>query len=99
MVFSHGSFNRWGITRKSRIKKELYLRLLERANVEGALFVAFNAQEELQLSLFSDKGVVVPSGIDPSEYGFMPERGSWRRQRGLDDKTIFLYFNFLSRTS
>lgn len=78
VIFAHGSFNQWGIARKSRWKKLAYLHTLERSNLAAPLFIAYNAHEERQASLFAERGLVLPSGIDPQELAHAPVRGSWR---------------------
>ena len=97
VLFPHGSLNRWGVAHKSRLKKMLYLWLLERRNIQKALFVVFNAPEERELSLFSERGRVVPSGITPADFEDMPPPGHWRSQRPhLQDKVCFLYLGRLN---
>jgi glycosyltransferase involved in cell wall biosynthesis len=97
ILFPHGSLNRWGVARKSRLKKRLYLWLLERRNIQKALFIAFNAPEERLLSLFSEQGRVVPSGIAPADFEAMPVPGYWRSRRAhLQDKLCFLYLGRLN---
>ena len=97
VIFAHGSLNRWGIARKSRIKKSIYLSLLERRNIQKALFVAFNAPEERALSMYSERGRVIPSGIDPADFEDMPVPGWWRnRRQRLVGKVCFLYLGRLN---
>lgn len=97
MIFAHGSFNQWGVQRKSRFKKKLYLRFVEKGNIENALFIAFNSKEELQFSFFSEKGKDIPSGIDPSDFQGLPSFGSWREKHSLSNKeVIFLYLGRLN---
>ncbi|MCP4367925.1 MAG: glycosyltransferase, partial [Deltaproteobacteria bacterium] len=75
----------------------IYLRVFERANINNALYIAFNAPEEKKLSFFSDKGVVVPSGIEPVEFENTPPYGHWRNQHpSLVNKIIFLYLGRLN---
>lgn len=97
VVFAHGSLNQWGIASSSRWKKKLYLSLMERGNLEKALFIAFNAEEERELSLFAERGVVIPSGVAPDEFRLMPIRGSWRFQQvQLAGRTCILYLGRLN---
>lgn len=97
VIFAHGSLNQWGIANKSGWKKKLYLSLLERKNLKDALFIAFNAEEERELSLFTERGVVIPSGIAPDEFKETPPRGSWRVQQAqLKNKSCILYLGRLN---
>lgn len=97
ILFAHGSFNRWAIQGQSTWKKQAYLRLVEKRNIEGALFVAFNSLEEQDLSLFRERGQLIPSGVDPSEFFAAPPRGSWRAQNPqLAGKTCYLYLGRLN---
>lgn len=96
VIFAHGSFNRWGVARRSRLKKKLYLRLFERRNIEGSISIAFNSEEEKQFSFFSEKGVIIPSGIDPSEFHELPASDSWRGSHNLNDKIVYLYLGRLN---
>lgn len=97
VIFAHGSLNQWGIAHKSQRKKKLYLRFFEQANLEKALFIAFNAVEEQELSLFADHGVVISSGVNPDEFKSTSPQGSWRsRHRQLINKTCILYLGRLN---
>lgn len=97
IIFPHGSFNKWGIANKGQWKKKTYLRMFEQANVKNALFVAFNASVEKQLSLFAERGVVIPNGIDPTEFESAPTYGSWRsKYPQLMNRTCILYLGRLN---
>ena len=92
VIFSHGSLNRFGISRRSRWLKQLYLRLLEGRNFRRTLFVAYHSQEELESSLQPSRSLVVPNGIDPRSFSRLPEPGSFRRKFALPTrKTMLLY--------
>jgi glycosyltransferase involved in cell wall biosynthesis len=97
VIFAHGSFNQWGIKQKNQWKKQIYLRILEHRNIVDSCFIAFNAEEERELSLFSEKGKVIPSGVDPTKFVDTPEQGSWRnRYPLLKDKLCYLYLGRLN---
>ena len=97
VIFAHGSFNKWGIQRRSSTLKRAYLSTVERKNIENAIFIAFNAEEEKQLSLFSERGEVIPSGVSPGDFTNCPERGWWReRHPQLKDRICFLYLGRLN---
>jgi glycosyltransferase involved in cell wall biosynthesis len=96
VIFPHGSLHRQGISHKRSGVKRLYLRLLERGNLNGALFIAFNAPEEQRFSLFNERGRVIPSGIDPTEFAPMPPPGRFRQRYSLPrDGVCFLFLGRL----
>lgn len=96
VIFPHGSLHRQGISHKRSVVKRLYLRLLERSNLTGALFIAFNAPEEQRFSLFSERGRVISSGIDPTEFAQMPLPGCFRQRYSLPrDGICFLFLGRL----
>jgi glycosyltransferase involved in cell wall biosynthesis len=50
---------------------------MEKKNIADALFVAFNAPEEMKSSLYHDKGKVIPNGIDPTIFASLPKPGDF----------------------
>lgn len=80
VIFAHGSLHRSGVVHKSELVKRAYLAIMEQRNMESALFVAFNAPEEMKSSLYGYRGRVVPNGIDSTQFDPMPERGFFRKQ-------------------
>ena len=68
IVFSHGSLNKRGVLRKNAILKYFYINLFEKKNFNNAAFIAFNCEEERELSYFNKNGHVIPNGIDPVEF-------------------------------
>lgn len=96
VFFAHSSLHRQGIALNSRLLKQIYLRVMERKNLERTLFIAFNAPEEKAYSMYSQQGVVVPSGIDPDDFRNMPPAGSFRqRYPQLRGKIVFLFLGRL----
>ncbi len=96
IIFAHGSLHLQSLAHNSRWLKRVYLASLERRNFRDALFIAFNAPEEKDYSLYSDLGKVVPSGIDPSDFAEVPPSGYFRqRQPDLLDKPYFLFMGRL----
>lgn len=63
VVFTHGTLNKHGMRAKSSWLKRSYFELMERANFDGALFVAFHSQEEIRSSLVAGTPAVVPLGV------------------------------------
>lgn len=99
ILFAHGSLNEWGIKNKSNWKKRFYLQFFERLNISRSSFIAFNAEEERELSLFSGHGRVIPSGVDPTEFVAIPESGTWRSlYPEVKRKLCYLYLGRLNPT-
>jgi glycosyltransferase involved in cell wall biosynthesis len=96
VVFAHNSLRKQGMEFKSPRLKKTYLRLLENSNLQGAMFLAFNAPEELDGSLFKKKGVVVPNGIDPADFQPRPREGLLKMlYPSLCGKVVFLFLGRL----
>jgi glycosyltransferase involved in cell wall biosynthesis len=92
VVYTHGSLKRDSLKASRQIPKKLYLSLLESRNFRQAKALVFNAEEELENSLFADKGVVIPNAISPGDFATLPERGQIRGQLPqLDQKQVFLF--------
>ncbi|MBP6505931.1 MAG: glycosyltransferase [Opitutaceae bacterium] len=92
LIFAHGSLKRDSLRASSGLAKRLYLMLLERANLNQARHIAFNAEEEMADSLFAHRGLVLPNGIAPADFVTLPERGEYRRQHpGLGDRVLFVF--------
>lgn len=91
-VYAHGSLKRDSLRASSGILKLLYLALLERSNLRSARHVVFNAEEELEDSLYASNGVVIPNGISGEDFMTLPARGNFRALHpDLTDRTLFLF--------
>lgn len=82
------------IGRKAR--KLVFNTLFGRKLLMGATkAIALSPSEELDFKAAgypSDKIVVIPNGIDLSEYEYLPERGCFRKKFAIDDKDrVILY--------
>jgi glycosyltransferase involved in cell wall biosynthesis len=96
VVFAHSSLHRCAIAGKNRWLKYLYLLLLERNNLNEALFIAFNAEEEKAQSLYRERGVVIPSGVDADDFANLPAPGLFRSSYPeLAEKQLFLFLGRL----
>ena len=92
VIFAHGSLKRDSLHASSGVAKRAYLAFLERDNLRTARHIAFNAEEELADSLFSEKGIVLPNGVSPADFANLPARGAFIRQHPeLRDRTLFLF--------
>lgn len=95
-IFAHSSLHREAIAHRNQWLKRLYLSLWENQNLRQVKFIAFNAEEEKQQSLFAERGVVIPSGVDTDEFVRLPEPGLFRSQYPeLREKTLFLFLGRL----
>lgn len=92
LTFAHGSLKRDSLRASSGNFKRIYLRMLEHKNLLQANSIAFNADEELEDSIYSSNGIVLPNGISKENFGELPERGRYKaRFPKLEGKTIFLF--------
>ena len=97
VVYAHSSLHRQGLSHKRNgLVKRAYLRILEHRNLTEALFIAFNAVEERDYSLYREFGFVLPNGIDPAALDDSAESGRFRRRYAqLATKTLFLFLGRL----
>jgi glycosyltransferase involved in cell wall biosynthesis len=96
IVFTHGSLNHYGVSRRSALRKRSYLALLERGNFRHALFAAYHSQEELDGSFRFGRCRVVPNGIAPDAFRDLPPRGFFRAQHPeLERRLVYLYLGRL----
>lgn len=64
--------------------------------MSNALFIAFNANEEREQSLYVGRGEVVPSGVNENDFGGFPALGLFlRHYPELKGKTNFLFLGRL----
>lgn len=92
VLFTHGSLRKSSIEARSLRKKHFYLELLEKENIQQALFLAFQSSEELEESLFSSLGQVVPNGVTLPGAAKRPPKGAARRELQIDDQDLMLLF-------
>ena len=90
----HGTLDPY-LRRRSRVKKWVYDRLLQRRDLDQAAAIHYTTEEERELvkSLcFRAPGIVVPLGIDLSEFDELPRYGVFR-DKYLDGWTghVILY--------
>ena len=97
IVFAHGSLNKRGVLRKNTILKYFYINLFEKRNFDNSAFIAYNCEEELQLSYFNEKGKVIPNGIDPLQFSELPSPHVVRQKNPqFTNKRVFLYLGRLN---
>jgi len=97
LIRPHGSLDPF-LYKQSRYSlplKRIYERLFDIPNLNGAAAIHYTAQEEAERTAFLDlraPAVVVPNGLDWSEYEGLPERGRFRRRIDLDRRTPLVLF-------
>ncbi len=91
-LFAHGSFKLDAISRKGRMRKKMYLNILERNNVRHAARIIFNAPEEQRASIHFPQACVLPNGLEPGDY--LPElaAGMWRAKNPQANGKIVILF-------
>jgi glycosyltransferase involved in cell wall biosynthesis len=92
VVFAHGSLHEKGISHKNSFLKMVYLRILERNNLRKAMFIAFNALEEKESSLYRESGRVIPSGVNTEEFKSLASRGEFRKRYPVLKGKVLLLF-------
>jgi glycosyltransferase involved in cell wall biosynthesis len=98
VIFTHGSLNQHGIRARGLLKKNLYLKVLEKSNFQASLFNAFHSIEELEFSVRMGSCRVVPNGIDPLGLSSDLKRGSVRQRFGISsDSFVLLYLGRIDR--
>jgi glycosyltransferase involved in cell wall biosynthesis len=100
VVSPRGSFMTWSMSQKAT-KKRLYLKLVERALIDGAQAIHCTSeleQEQLKPWGFKPPVVIIPNSIETRMYQSLPARGRLRQQLGLGpDVTLSLFVGRLHR--
>ncbi len=99
IISPRGSFMKEPLEKKSPLKKKLYISLIEKRNLVGAAAIHFTVprerEEYLEYKLPLNKAVVIPNGLDISDFKTNVPLGAFRKKNGIsEDKKIIL---FLSR--
>jgi glycosyltransferase involved in cell wall biosynthesis len=97
VITPHGALDPflYAQSRYSVFMKRLYERLFDFPNIHNASAINYTTQEELERARFlglKTPAVVIPSGIDWSEYAELPPRGDFRKSMGISqDAHLVLY--------
>lgn len=95
LIQPHGSLDPF-IHQRHRWRKTLMERLFERRNIREAAAILFTTEEERDLAApftFGTAGLVVPLGLDFTEFATLPPKGEFRsRYPEIGDKPIILFF-------
>ncbi len=99
LIRPHGTLDPF-LYKRHRLRKSVTEFLFERRNIKYAAAIHFTTEEEKNLAkpyIFQTPGIVVPHGLDLSEYESLPERGTFRtRYPEIDGKKIVLFFGRLN---
>jgi len=99
LIRPHGTLDPF-LYNRHRLRKSVMELLFDRRNIKNADAIHFTAEEERTLAsryVFQTPGIVVPLGLDLSEYEKLPNRGAFRsRYPEIDDKRILLFFGRLN---
>jgi glycosyltransferase involved in cell wall biosynthesis len=97
VIFSHGTLNKYGVKARSRMKKLLYLNLLERQNFRQALFTAYHSQEEVEISYRFGRYNLVANGIDANSFKELPQANNFRKHYpSLKNAIVVLFLGRLA---
>jgi glycosyltransferase involved in cell wall biosynthesis len=100
IIFTHGALCQEAIDRKSKFRKQLYLKLLANHYLKRAAGICFTTLHERDRSQASSSALgrsfIVPNGIDIKEYNMLPSAGSFFAQYPmLRGKRVILYLGRL----
>ena len=100
IIMPHGSLESY-IRKKGRFKKAVYHFLFENRNLNNAAAIHYTAEEEKLQSHYPLKikapAIVIPLGINLSEYRQLPEKGCFRsKYPDLDNKLLILFLGRIS---
>lgn len=94
LIRPHGTLHPF-IQKTHPLRKRVYNLLFEKHNLDCAAGIHYATLEEMRLTAplkIKAPGVVIPNGINPSEYTRLPECGSFRkRYPEIGDKKILLF--------
>jgi len=100
IIRPHGTLDPF-LERRGSFKKSLYMRLLERRNLDRAAAIHYTSEEEMRLAHgplgIRSPAVVVPLGIDPVQFANLPHPSVfYRRFPETQGKRIVLFLSRLN---
>lgn len=99
LICPHGTLDPF-LYKRHRLRKSVMEFLFERRNIKYAAAIHFTMEEEKKLAepyIFKTLGIVVPHGLDLSEYESLPKQGAFRSQYPeIGGKKIILFFGRLN---
>lgn len=91
IYYAHGSLQKAAINRKRKIFKSIYLRIFEKRNFEKSRYIVFNAELEKENSIWSEKGIVIPNGVNPNAFKYV-EKDLWRSKLSSISHKIWILY-------
>lgn len=99
LIRPHGTLDPF-IYRRHRVRKSLMELMFERRNIKNAAVIHFTTKEEKEIAaqyIYGTPGIVVPHGLNLSEYENLPDSGTFRSMHlEIRDKKIILFFGRLN---
>lgn len=99
IVRPHGTLDPF-LRRHNRVLKAIYNIIIERNNLDHAAAIHYTTEDEMRLAEsvgIAAPGIVVPLGVNVSEFAQMPPRGSFRQRfPELQDKLLLLFLGRLA---
>jgi len=99
LIRPHGTLDPF-LYKRHRLRKSVMEVLFEHRNLKCAASIHFTTEEEKKLAepyIFQTLGIVVPHGLDLSEYENLPKQGTFRsRHPETRGKKIILFFGRLN---
>lgn len=99
LIRPHGTLDPF-LYKRHRLRKSVMELLFEHRNLRHAAAIHFTTEEEKKLAapyIFQTPGIVVPLGLDLSEYESLPEQGTFKsRYPETIGKKIVLFFGRLN---
>ena len=98
LIRPHGTLDPY-IYKRHRFRKSIMELLFERKNFKYSHAINFATEEEMKLAsdsplMLKSKGIVVPLGLDLTEYENLPEYGKFRsKYPGISRNKIVLFFS------
>jgi len=92
-----GMLDPWCLA-QGRLKKQLFLALKAKRDLNQAAAMHFTTETERQLVArlgLKSPPFVIPNGIDCSEFEHLPREGQFREQHGIADRPLVVYLSRL----
>ncbi len=101
VISPRGSLMREPLSKKSSLKKKLYINLIDKNNFKIADAMHFTTEKEKEEYISSKlplkKSIVIPNGFDSSELNLKVQKGFFRKKFSISkDKKIILFLSRLS---
>jgi len=96
VISPHGSLNAEALNKKeNKFFRKLYLKFIEKKNINNASFIHFTANaEKINAKFFVEpqKGLVIQNGIKAEDYETLPNKGFFNEKYGLSPNLFKILF-------